>query len=114
MKLILQSHHTRYPLAVARLLEGRLLALGARCGAEEAVFTLSDDPEASPRYRAAVYVRRPGPDLQAAGRDHTVATAVGKALRELEARLADREVRRRERWRDDRPHRAAGGAVRSR
>lgn len=99
MNLILQSRHARYPHAIARLLEERLLALAERCRAEEALVRLADEREASPRYQVAIFVRLPGPDLHATGCDHTVAVAARKALRLLEEQLIAREGRRQRRRR---------------
>ncbi len=101
VNLLLQSRHTEYPTALARLLEERLLALGERWRAEEAIVRLTDEREASPRFQAAIYLRVPGPDLHATGCDHTPAVAVRKALQSLEAQLAARAGRRQQRRRSN-------------
>jgi ribosome-associated translation inhibitor RaiA len=101
MNLVLQSRHARYPDAIALLLEEELLALAERCRAEEAIVCLTQHPDASPRYQVTIFVRLPGPDLHATGCDHTVAVAVRKALRQLEAQLVVRSSRRQQRQRSN-------------
>lgn len=101
MNLILQSRQTRYPQAVAHLLEERLLALAVRCRAEEAIVHLTDERESSPRYKVAIFVRLPGPDIHATGCDHSASVAARKALRLLESQLAARAGRRLQRRRSN-------------
>lgn len=108
MNLLLQSLHTRFPDALARLLEHRLLALGEPWRAEEAIVRLADQREASPRYQASIFLRVPGPDLHASGCDHTPGVAVRKALQSLEAQLAARAGRRQQRRRSNLQH--SGGS----
>lgn len=103
MKLILRHGNVRPSVALDRLIENRLLALGERQRIEEAVVRLSDDREASPRFQASVFVRVPGPDIHAAACDHTVGVAVRKMLAALEAQVAARQGRRRARQRPDVP-----------
>lgn len=99
MKLIFSHGNVRPSLALDRLIENRLLALGERQRIEEAVVRLTDEREASPRYRASILVRVPGPDLHAAACDHTPRVAVQKALAALETQIGAREGRRRARVR---------------
>lgn len=107
MNIILHSRHARYPQPAARLLEERLLALAPRCRAEEAIVRLVDERDASPRFQVAIFVRLPGPDIHVSACDHTVPVAVRKALRLLEAQLAAREDRRRQRRRSNLQHSSA-------
>lgn len=107
MNIVLQSRHARYPNLIARLLEERLLALAERCRAEEAVVRLTDERETSPRYRVAIFLRLPGPDLHATGCDHTVGVAARKALHVLEGQLVARARRREQRRRSNLQHSSA-------
>jgi ribosome-associated translation inhibitor RaiA len=114
VKLILSHGNVRPSLALDRLIENRLLALGERQRIEEAVVRLADEREASPRFRASILVRVPGPDIHAAACDHTVGVAVRKMLAALEAQVAARQGRRLARQRPDLPVSRAGRTVRAR
>ncbi len=104
VNIVLQSRHARYPQDAARLLEDGLLELAARYRAEEAVVQLVDEKDASPRFRVAIFLRLPGPDIHASACDHTVTVAARKALRLVEAQLAARADRRRRRRRSNLQH----------
>ncbi len=108
MKLLL--HHGNVPPrpSIERLIERRLLALSTRQRLEEAIVWLEDEREASPRFRASVLLRVPGPDIHAAASDHTVRVAVEKALAAAEAQVSARQGRRIQRRRRQ-PLLAAGG-----
>jgi hypothetical protein len=107
MKLLFHSN-LRPVLAIERLVERRLSALAARQRLEEAVVRLGEIPEASPRFRARVILRVPGPDIYVDAADHTARVAVEKALAAAEAKVADR-VSRRVAQRRRRPLLAVGG-----
>ncbi|MBL9211381.1 MAG: HPF/RaiA family ribosome-associated protein [Opitutaceae bacterium] len=94
MNLIIYHRQVRCPEAVPVLVERRLGVLARTHRIEQATVRLHDEPEASPRFQASVYLRVPGPDIHATSCDHTVAVAVEKALRDVEAQLADRIDRR--------------------
>ncbi|MBL9187176.1 MAG: HPF/RaiA family ribosome-associated protein [Opitutaceae bacterium] len=94
MKLLLHHGNVRPRPSVERLIERRLLALSARQRLEEAIVRLADEREATPRYRASVHLRVPGPDIHAAASDHTVRVAVEKALAAAEAQMAAHQGRR--------------------
>ena len=101
MNLILHSHHVRCLAGVMRLLEHRIAALARQSRLELVQVRLNERPGASPRYEATIDVRLPGPDLHAGGCDHTIDTAVHKALQALEAQFAFRVARlrrRTQRW----------------
>ena len=99
MNLILQHGNVHCPVAIVRLVESRLLALGARQRIEEASVRLTDAPEASPRFQASILIRVPGPDIHATACDHTVRVAVEKALAAVEAQVGARKGRRHQRQR---------------
>jgi len=99
MNLILQFGNVHCPVATARLIESRLLALGERQRIEESIVRLVDTPEASPRYSASVLIRVPGPDIHATASDHTVRVAVEKALAAVETQVDARQGRRQQRQR---------------
>ena len=81
-----------------------MLALAASSRAEEAVVRLIHERDASPRFQVAIFVRLPGPDIHVSACDHTVAVAARRAMRLLEARLATRADRRRQRRRSNLQH----------
>ena len=56
---------------------------------------LHDERESSPRFRATVFLRVPGPDVHASAADRNVRDAVAKALDAAEAQIATRQGRRR-------------------
>lgn len=95
MNLILQPNNVRNTVITDRLVEDRLLHLAARQPIEEAVIRYREEPEASPRYSASVYLRIAGPDIHATACDHTLRVAVEKALCAVERQVADRQARRR-------------------
>lgn len=99
MNLIIYHRQVHCPGSVPALVERRLGALARTHRIEQAEVRLHDEPEASPRFQASVYLRVPGPDIHATGCDHTVAVAVEKALRAVESQLAARAVRRLQRQR---------------
>ncbi len=93
MKLLFHHGNVRPRPALERLVERRLAALAARQQLEEAVVRLSEEREASPRFRATVLLRIPGPDIHATAIDHTVQVAVEKALAAAETQVASRRGR---------------------
>ncbi len=99
MKILLQHGSLRPRPSVERLVEQRLLALAARARLEEAVVRLHDERESSPRFRATVFLRVPGPDVHASASDRNVRDAVEKALDAAEAQIAARRGRRQARRR---------------
>jgi ribosome-associated translation inhibitor RaiA len=94
MKMLLQHGNVRPLPAIERLVERRLSALSARQRLEEAIVRLGEERDASPRYRAGVQLRVPGPDIHAAASDHTLRGAVEKALTAAEVQVAARQGRR--------------------
>jgi ribosome-associated translation inhibitor RaiA len=68
--------------------------LAVRQRLEEAVIHLGEERDASPRFRASVLLRIPGPDIHAVASDHTVRVAVEKALDAVEAQVVSRQGRR--------------------
>jgi len=108
MKLLLHHGNVRPRPSIERFIERRLLELSGRQRIEEAIVRLEDEREASPRFRASVLLRVPGPDIHAAASDHTVRVAVEKALAAAEAQVAARQGRRIQRRRRQ-PLLAAGG-----
>jgi ribosome-associated translation inhibitor RaiA len=95
MNLILQPNNLRNTMITDRLVEDRLLKLATCQVIEEAVVRYREEPEASPRYSASVYLRIAGPDIHATACDHTLRVAVEKALAAVELQVADRQARRR-------------------
>ncbi len=95
---MLHTGGVRCPVTLDQLIETRLLALAERQHVDEATVRLADDREASPRYRASLLVRVPGPDIHAASCDHTLRGAVERVLAEVEAQVAARHDRRRRQW----------------
>lgn len=95
MNLILQYNNVRSTATIDRLIEDRLLSLATRQPIEEAVVRFREEPEASPRYSASVYLRIAGPDIHTSECDHTLRVAVEKALATIERQVADRQERRR-------------------
>ena len=91
MKLNVQHLNLRSIHELDSLVEDRILALQPRLQIDEANVRLECRSEESPAYRVAVHLVTPGPDLLAEGRDHTLRTAIRKALLELEDRFQDRE-----------------------
>jgi ribosomal subunit interface protein len=107
MNLLFHHGHLRRSVALEHFVESRLLALEARQRIAAAEVHLVAEPDASPRYRASVLLRMPGPDIHASARDHTVRGALERTLDAAEEQLNARQDRRRARRRTELQHTAA-------
>lgn len=99
MKLTLQHSSIRSTDPLDSWIEQRILELERFLRIDEACVRLAHHRDQSPPYEVAVHLVTPGPDVLATGRDHTVRAAFGKAMLELEERIANRTTRHRERVR---------------
>lgn len=97
MNITIQHRHLRSTHALDALIENRLLALQDRRLIEEARVRLEFRAPSSPAFQVGIEVVTPGPDLFVEAADHTLAVAIQKAFAQLEAMIADRELRRRRR-----------------
>jgi ribosome-associated translation inhibitor RaiA len=102
MKLTVQQHKLRSTDELDSLLEARIFELEPRLQVDETRVRLECRWEKSSAYRVAIHIVTPAPDLEAAGQDHTIRAAIGKAFMDLEDRLRDREGKPRRRLRSNR------------
>lgn len=73
---------------------GQLAAIAGKRRIDEAMIRLVHHHETSPPYEVRVHLATPGPDLTAAGRDHTLQAAFAKVLADLDHTLVQREAKR--------------------
>ncbi len=80
-------------------IENTILALRDLVVIDEARVRLEHHPERAPAYSVRVHLVTPGPDIRAAGADHTIEAAIRKVgadlRRRIEAKVARRSVRAR-------------------
>ena len=93
MRLVLHHRFVRSTHDLDSLVEERILALAPRLAIEQANVCLEHQAEASPAYRVSIHLVVPGPDLRSEAVNHTLATALGKAVAALEAQIAKRVAR---------------------
>ena len=101
MKLSLQHIHIRSSDAVDTLIEERVIALQPRLQIDEANVRLEHRQETSPAFRVQVQLVTPGADLLVEGRDHTIRSAMDKAMAELEQKITSRWFQRSQRTKNN-------------
>jgi ribosomal subunit interface protein len=101
MKLILKSKHQKPSPAFAANVEERMEELNRMLQIDEARVVFELDRAASPAFRVAAHLVRPGPDLYADAVDHTLAAAFKKALGQLLRRIRHRREKRARRQRNN-------------
>jgi ribosome-associated translation inhibitor RaiA len=90
MQITTQHRNLRSTDKVDSLVEERILALQPRLQIGEAKVCLEYRWEESPAYRVGIHLVTPGPDVLAEGCDHTLRSAIAKAMAEVEVKLAYR------------------------
>ena len=90
MKITIHHHHLRSLDRVDTLIEHRIVALARQRPIDAATIHLERRAECSPRFRVRIHLTVPGPDLRAEVCDHTVGTAIARALDAIETHLAER------------------------
>ena len=101
MKLTIRHVHFRSTDGVDSWVEQCIFALQPRLQIDEAHVSLERRRDLSPPFRVQMHLVTPGPDVSAEARDHTLRAAIGKALRELEARIDQRWLKRAQRVRSN-------------
>lgn len=91
MKLTIEHRFVRSTDEIDSLVEARLCSLAERGRIDEAVVRLEERPETSPPFRVHAHLVTPGPDLTAEAVDHSLAAAVLKVVKHLNAALDERE-----------------------
>ena len=94
MKLMIQHIGIRSTDELDASIEEAMLPLEPQINVEEAVVALAHHPERSPRFRAAIHLTVPGPDLHVRAEDHTARAAFKKAMKQIHQHLDVRNRRR--------------------
>jgi len=93
MKLTLEHQSIRSTNALDSWIENQIFSLQPRLQIDEANVRLACRPEASPPYEVNVHLVTPGPDVFAAGRDHTLRAAFEKVMKQLHDKLTSRSAK---------------------
>ncbi|MEO7165535.1 MAG: HPF/RaiA family ribosome-associated protein [Chthoniobacterales bacterium] len=83
MKLILKHSGIRAAKGLRALVQQKILILEPMRQIDLAMVRITREEEASPAFCVRAHLVTPGPDLFAEARDHTLAAALGKAMRQL-------------------------------
>ena len=94
MKLKLKHLGIRSTSALDKWVEGQILSLREALRIDDARVQLVHEPANSPSYRVHVHLVTPGPDVFAAGNDHTLRAAFSKVMVELKDKIASRSAKR--------------------
>lgn len=94
MQIVISHKHVKSVDEQDSLVEQRLFALADRLQIDEARVEFERRWDATPPYRVGIHIVTPGPDVVAEGEDQTLSAAVLKSLRQLDAKVRQRETRR--------------------
>lgn len=101
MKLTLK-HSGIHPAHRLRTLVQRAISpLAPLRQIDEAKVHLTREPESSPPFRVQAQLVTPGPDVFAEARDHTLAAALGKVMKELARAIKARAQKRLTAWKSN-------------
>lgn len=101
MKLSLQRLNLRPVDKLDAWVARQISSLGSGRRIDEAKVRLARLENASPAFEVSVQLVTPGPDVFAAGRDHTLRAAVDKTIALLRARIEQRAEKRLQRARSN-------------
>jgi len=94
MKVNLRQIHYRSSKPFIALIRERLELLREQLQIEEANVTIERRLEGSPAFCVHAQLVTPGPDVFASACDHTLQAALRKMIHQLEAKIAQRHLRR--------------------
>ncbi len=94
MKLILKHTGIRATKGLRTIVHQKILVLEPMRQIDLAMVRITREDEASPAFCVRAHLVTPGPDLFAEARDHTLAAALGKAMKQLTAGIKARASKR--------------------
>jgi ribosome-associated translation inhibitor RaiA len=83
MKLILKHSGIHPAKGLRTIVQEKILTLAPLRQIDRAMVRITREDEASPAFCVQAHLVTPGPDLFADARDHTLAAALGKAIKQL-------------------------------